>query len=142
MIYLDTSVLFPLFVRETTTPSVRRWLASVPFGESAISEWTRTEFMSGLGIRVRSGSTDAQLAREIVRMFNEWAEDSLEVLVPEREDFLLSSRYLERFELGLRAGDALHLAIASNHGARMLYSLDQALIKGGHALNIKCQIPV
>ncbi len=142
MIYLDTSVLFPLFVREATTRSVRRWFASLPLGELAISEWTRTEFMSGLGVRVRSGSTEAHVAAEIVSMFNRWAEDSLEVLVPEREDFLLSSRFLERFELGLRAGDALHLAIASNHGAHMLYSLDQVLIKGAHALNIRARIPV
>jgi hypothetical protein len=30
---------------------------------------------------------------------------------------------------GLRAGDALHLAIASNHGAGTFYSLDRSMVK-------------
>jgi predicted nucleic acid-binding protein len=141
MIYLETSILFPLFVREAATGRIRRWIATLPLSELAISEWTRTEFMSGLGVRVRSRSTDAQVAREIVKMFNEWAEESLVVLVPEREDYRLAGRYLESFDLGLRAGDALHLALASNRGANKLYSLDQVLIKSASALNIKAQTP-
>jgi len=141
MIYLDTSVLFPLFVRETSTHNVRRWFATLPVSELTISEWTRTEFMSGLGVRVRSGSTEGQVAQEIVKMFNKWAEESLVVLVPDREDFSLSSRYLERFELGLSAGDALHLAITWNRGAQKLYSLDQVLIRGARALKIPAQMP-
>jgi predicted nucleic acid-binding protein len=67
---------------------------------------------------------------------------SLLVLVPERDDYWLSTRYLERFDLGLRAGDALHLAIALNHGARELYSLDAVLVRSAQRLKIKARSPV
>lgn len=142
MIYLDTSVLLPLFVRESVSDAVRNWFAALPPDQLTVSEWTRTEFVSAIGIRVRRGGLEREVAHDIVRIFHRLADNSLLVLVPEREDFLLSSRYLERFELGLRAGDALHLAIALNHGVRELYSLDRVLVKGAQRLKIKAQIPV
>jgi predicted nucleic acid-binding protein len=37
---------------------------------------------------------------------------------------------------GLRAGDALHLAITANHGAKKVWSLDQGFIKAGKQLKL------
>ena len=142
MVYLDTSVLLPLFVREPESDRVRSWFVALPLEELTVSEWTRTEFVSAIGIKARKGDLEKRVAQDIVRTFHQLADDSLLVLVPEREDFLLSSRYLERFELGLRAGDALHLAIAWNHGARELYSLDPVLVKSAQRLKIKARLPV
>jgi len=45
-------------------------------------------------------------------------------------------RYLGRFETRLRAGDALHLAIANNHRAAVIYSLDRTLVDAGKILNL------
>ena len=42
-----------------------------------------------------------------------------------------AKRFLMQFETGLRAGDALHLAVAGNRGAEAIYSLDRAMIKAG-----------
>ncbi|MDE2230228.1 MAG: hypothetical protein KGL11_14465 [Alphaproteobacteria bacterium] len=36
----------------------------------------------------------------------------------------------------MRAGDALHLAIATNHGAEAIYSLDKTLLKAGRRLGL------
>jgi uncharacterized protein len=142
MLYLDTSVVLPLFVSEPGADAVRRWFAALPADELTISDWTTTEFVSAIGIKVRTHHLERPIAEEIVRTFYRLADDSLSVLVPDRDDFLLSSRYLERFELGLRAGDALHLAIASRHGARKVYSFDRVLIKSAQKLRIKAQIPL
>ena len=142
MIYLDTSVLLPLFVREPGSGRVRNWFAALPPHELTVSEWTRTEFVSAIGIKVRRGGLENRVAQDILRTFQQLADHSLLVLAPGREDFRLSSRYLERFELGLRAGDALHLAIALNHGARELCSLDQVLVKSAQKLKIKARLPV
>jgi len=142
MIYLDTSIVLPVFIDEPASNAVRGWFATLPLEELAISEWTRTEFASAVGINLRSRRIDEGVARDALERFRLLADQSLLVLVPERTDFSRASRFLERFELGLRAGDALHLAIAANHGARMLYSLDRALITAAHALHVKCQIPV
>lgn len=43
-------------------------------------------------------------------------------------DFLLAAEYLQHWETGLRAGDALHLAIAHNRTVGNLLSLDYGLI--------------
>jgi uncharacterized protein len=63
-------------------------------------------------------------------------DHSFTVLLPEAEDFSLAKQYLGKFETGLRAGDALHLAIASNHRARTIYSLDRTLLKAGNTLGL------
>jgi NADP-dependent 3-hydroxy acid dehydrogenase YdfG len=60
--------------------------------------------------------------------------ESFAVLLPNVEDFDLARRYLNRFETGLRAGDALHLAIASNHQVAAIYSLDRTLLAAGKML--------
>ena len=49
---------------------------------------------------------------------------------------MIGREWLYRFETGLRAGDALHLAIASNRGADAIYSLDQLMIAAGKELGL------
>jgi hypothetical protein len=44
--------------------------------------------------------------------------------------------YLQHYAISLRAGDALHLAIAGNHGAETIYSLDKSMIKAGKMLGL------
>jgi len=44
---------------------------------------------------------------------------SCQVLVPGAADYELAKGYIQHFATKLKAGDALHLAIASNHGATM-----------------------
>ena len=67
MTYLDTSVLVPLFVREPASQAVRKRIASLPTAELTISEWTKAEFVSAVGIRKRMGHLERQVALEIVR---------------------------------------------------------------------------
>jgi uncharacterized protein len=141
MVYLDTSVLLPLFVREQESGRVRRGLEAIPPIEITISEWTRTEFVSAIGIMVRMGRLHEYLARTILRLFDEMAETSLQVLMPEKKDFILANHFLERFDLALRAADALHLAVAANHGARLVYTLDKVLIKTAQRLRMNAQVP-
>jgi hypothetical protein len=53
MVYLDNSVLLPLFIREPESDIVRNWFVALPPEELSVSEWTRTEFVSAIGINVR-----------------------------------------------------------------------------------------
>jgi predicted nucleic acid-binding protein len=43
---------------------------------------------------------------------------------------------LRQHKLGLRAGDALHLAIARNRRADTIYSLDKTMLKAGRGLGL------
>lgn len=51
-------------------------------------------------------------------------------------DCELAREFLQRYETGLRAGDALHLAIAKNNRARAIYSLDDKMIRAGKLLGL------
>ena len=61
-------------------------------------------------------------------------DESFSVLLLNANDFDLAKEYLGHFETGLRAGDALHLAIARNHRAEVIYSRDKSLLRAGTML--------
>jgi len=58
------------------------------------------------------------------------------VLSPNRDDFDRAREYINYFETRLRAGDALHLAIAGNRGANASYSLDKSFLSAGKQLGL------
>jgi predicted nucleic acid-binding protein len=68
--------------------------------------------------------------------FEAMLRDSFAILLPSRQDFDLAKDYLGSFRSGLRAGDALHLAIAANHEVEAVYSLDKTLVKAGQMLGV------
>ena len=75
-------------------------------------------------------------AREADALFENVVRESFVVLSPSADDYILARRYLHSYETGLRAGDALHLAIAGNHRADAIYSLDKTMIKAGRILDL------
>lgn len=76
------------------------------------------------------------MARAAEKEFDDIVADTFAVLLPSTGDFELARRYLQHNETGLRAGDALHLAIASNNRAESIYSFDNTLLKAGRRLGL------
>ena len=142
MLYFDTSFLAPLFLPELTSDKVTAFIRSLPLGKLAASQWTRVEFSSLIARKVRMGELDAEAAARADARFEAMAAESLAVLLPSVEDFALAKRYLGRFETGLRAGDAFHLAIASNHDAAAIFSLDKRLVTAGKILNLPVRMGI
>jgi uncharacterized protein len=136
VLYFDTSFLTPLFLTEATSETIGGFFRDPPGGELAISQWTAVEFSSVIARRMRMGGLDREGAARADARFTELVERSFIVLLPSRDDFTLARQYLRRFETGLRAGDALHLAIASNSSATTIYSLDKAFVSAGKSLNL------
>jgi hypothetical protein len=64
------------------------------------------------------------------------ATDSLTVLPVSPLHFHTAARFADQHELGLRAGDALHLAVCAEHGAT-LCTLDRRLAQAGATLGVK-----
>ena len=60
----------------------------------------------------------------------------LKVFTVTTADFILASEFIQQWETGLRAGDALHLAIARNHSIENFLSLDRKLIDAARQLKI------
>lgn len=136
MRYFDTSFLAPLILPEATSEPVADFLDGLPADALAISHWTRVEFASLLAREVRMGGLDAVSAREAASRFETMVAESFVVLLPNRDDFDLARDWLGHYETGLRAADALHLAIAGNRNADAIYSLDKLMIAAGKTLNL------
>ena len=135
MIYIDTSALVPVFIREPKSEAVISWIESS--GERlAISEWTLVEFASAAAIKVRTGQTAANLAKQATARVHAFAKKHCTVAVPEREEFRRAFALAGDDALKLRAGDALHLAIAASLGAQGLLCLDEAMIESAKSLGI------
>ncbi|HUP92983.1 MAG TPA: type II toxin-antitoxin system VapC family toxin [Solimonas sp.] len=142
MLYLDTSVLVPLFVPEPESAALRGWLESNAAASLAISDWTLTEFASAMGIKVRTKALKPEQARKACELMDRLAADSFRVFTPTRSDFGKAAEYLGHHSLGLRAGDALHLAVAQNEGAERFYTVDRRLIEAGRRLKVAIASPV
>ena len=136
MLYFDTSFVAPLVVVEATTDRIARFIRQLPVEELTISHWTRVELSSLLGRDVRMGRLQPEAARVAETRFEAIVEDSFSVLAPTANDFERARAFLRQHKLGLRAGDALHLAIASNNSAETIYSLDKTMLKAGRSLGL------
>lgn len=136
MRYFDTSFLVPLILPEATSEQVSGILEAMQGADLAVSHWTRVEFASLLAREVRMGGLDVGTAREAGSQFETMIGESFVVLLPNRDDFDRAKEWLGNFETGLRAGDALHLAIAGNRGADAIYSLDKLMIAAGKTLGL------
>ncbi|MEM9276021.1 MAG: type II toxin-antitoxin system VapC family toxin [Cyanobacteria bacterium P01_F01_bin.143] len=115
MIYLDTSFLAPFYIRETTSKQVENILLNIPPNELVISDWTKVEFASLLSRLVRMGELSKELVEAVITAFLEDVKQSYSVITITRNDFERASEFILQWDTGLRAGDALHLAIADNH---------------------------
>jgi len=142
MVYLDTSFVIPRYITEATSEKVEAVLLSLSSEKLAISQWTRIEFVSMLSRRVRMREMTDEQALKVFALFEQNVKESFHIIIPTVADFELAIHFLHQYKTGLRAGDALHLAISKNYDAKMLYTLDQGLLKAASILNIPAQLGI
>ena len=136
MIYLDTSFIAPLVITEDHSAAVEAMVLKVKPGELATSLWTQIELASLVARKLRMGELSATEAEAVRREFSKILDESFKLFVPAAVDFATAAKFLEMPRTGLRAGDAFHLAIAANQGAKKVWSLDQGLIKAAKQLKL------
>src|SRR6266404_2401532 len=124
---------------ETETQRMQSWLGQQDVDELAISDWAATEFSSALSIKLRTGQIRAAHRADALALFARLGTDSLTIVAVSRLQFRTAARFADQYELGLRAGDALHLAICADRGAT-LCTLDRRLSDAGAALGVKTML--
>lgn len=133
--YFDTSFLAPLILDEDSSPLVSEHLAMTARDGCATSRWTGLEFNSLLGIRVRRGAMSSEQALLAERGFKGLMA-SFTLLDIGAGEIDLAAEMMREHRLGLRAGDALHLATARASAVRQFLTLDKTLLRAGRHFGV------
>lgn len=138
-IYLDTSVLVTALTHEPESHRVQTWLAQQDAEDLAISDWVATEFSSALSLKLRAGRIDAAARMLSLSEFRQLSVETFSNLAVLGSAFRTATGFVDQIELGLRGADALHLAIAAEHGAE-LCTRDQKMSQASAKLGIRTQL--
>lgn len=136
MVYVDTSVLVPLFLNEPQSVNAAAWYSREK-SELIAAAWCIPEFASALGIKQRTGAIDAQQAHGAWTRFERMVAADLRLLTVEPAHFHRAAELVLDAFSALRAGDALHLACAEAAGAKHMATLDDVLARNAQRLKIK-----
>lgn len=136
MVYVDTSVLVPLFLNERHSVAAADWYAREK-SELVAAAWCVPEFASALGLKQRMGAIDAQQARGAWTRFERMVAADLRLLLVSPANFHRAAELVRDAASALRAGDALHLACAEAVGATQMATLDDVLSRNARHLKIK-----
>jgi len=138
-LYLDTSLLAAALTNEAQTDRIQQWLGAQGSEVLAISDWVVTEFSSALSIKLRMGHLEASHRAEALGMLTRLSVDSFVVMPVTRQQFRIAARFSDQHATGLRAGDALHLAVCADHGAT-LCTLDRRLAEAGPMMGVATRL--
>ena len=135
MVYVDTSALVPAFIREPKSDAVLAWLETSD-QRLIVSEWSITEFSSAAAIKVRTGEITPGLARQARARFLGFAENHCSIAIPQRADFRRAADLASDLNLKLRAGDALHLAIAEASKVEGILCFDETMAASAKSMGL------
>ena len=135
MVYIDTSALVPAFIREPKSEAILAWVETCGEG-LVVSEWSITEFSSAAAIKVRTGEVASAMAKQARTRFLEFAQEHCSIAVPQRAEFRRAAELAGDTTLKLRAGDALHLAIAEASKVQGILCLDETMSAGAKAIGL------
>ena len=135
MRYVDTSVLVALHVPEPHSVAALRWLNTSQGGVLACSDWGQVEFASALSRKIRARHVP-DLEREFIEhAFAVTLQQNFVVLPTQTADYRSACQLLRHHATGLRAGDALHLAITQRVEATLV-TLDDTMARAARHFGI------
>jgi hypothetical protein len=105
-----------------------------------ISDWVATEVSSALSIKLRRGDLDLPQRAAALAGFNRLSTASFGVLPVLPSHFHAAARFADRHDLGLRGGDALHLALCADHGTTLV-TLDRRFSEAALQFGVAVALP-
>lgn len=139
MLYLDTSLVLSVLIVEASSVRIGEWLASQPSGQTLVSDWVLSETASALSLKQRLRTLDVRSRARSAHVLRALLVDTLSLVPVERSAFQAAALMCEQPDLGLRAPDALHLAVASQHGA-VLCTRDVQQFEAGRRLGVATEL--
>jgi uncharacterized protein len=139
MVYVDTSVLVALHLKERSSAAVTRWYGSCA-DELVSAMWCVTEFASALSIKQRTNQITEDEARIAWQRFERLCANDLKLLPVEPATFHRAAVLTLDATTNLRAGDSLHLAAALEAKAKSMATLDEVLAKNAKRMKLKLAV--
>jgi predicted nucleic acid-binding protein len=138
MRYVDTGVLLAYLTPESGSAVAEEFMLSE--GEPlAISSWSEVELLSALGVKLRTKQLSREAAQEVVDKYSLFVSPQLHRFPVDDAEHRRAVLLLEGWHTTLRAGDGLHLAIASANGATV-FTLDRGMAEAGFALGVSVKL--
>jgi uncharacterized protein len=96
---------------------------------------------SAFALKLRSSQINPEQRAAALAMFSRLVFDSFTVMPVTVLHFRTAARFVDQHTLVLRAGDALHLAVAAEYGAAV-HTHDQTLAAAGSVLGVQIKLPI
>lgn len=138
MFYLDASAAVAAIAQEAHSEKIWRWLGDHADAPILCSGWTATEVSSALSIKLRTGTLTIEDRAAAATTWRQFREASLSEIAIAPDHFESAARFCDHYALGLRAGDALHLAIAESANAALL-TFDRTMAEAALQLGIQVE---
>jgi predicted nucleic acid-binding protein len=135
MLYLDTSLVVSLIAVEPSTSAAQQWLGEQGEEDLVISDWVVAEASSALSTIQRVTGLDEKARSRAERNLQALTAAVLGNVPVTRQAFRTAATTGGRADLSLRAGDALHLAVAAEHTARVA-TTDARQAEAGNRLGL------
>lgn len=138
MCYVDTSVIVAMLTHELKSAACIEWFKSQKQPPQS-SDWLITEFNSAISLKLRTGQLQADQASIILQTFETLIHGGIRLLPINREVYSQAGALI-RSHPNLRAGDALHLSVASGAGISAFVTLDNNQAKTAQAMGFACEL--
>lgn len=136
--YLDASAILPILIEEPGSTLVDRFITDAD-AALVVSEFAAAEVASALSRLVRTGLLEAADATDRLADFDAWRASATTDIDLQASDIRLAHIFVRRFDLMLRAPDALHAAIC-RRGDLTLVTLDRRLASAAAELGIRTEL--
>lgn len=126
------------FTAEPRSADVRIWL-DAHAADIGISVWVVTEFSGALAMKRRLGTIDEGGRQAVMRTWRSFCVRDTTVQPVETRHFVQAARLMDRGDLKLRSGDALHLALVLERGWSIA-TLDHDLAAAAGMLGVQVEL--
>jgi predicted nucleic acid-binding protein len=131
-LYLDASALLPLFIEEVRTHDAHEQLRG---NVLVISDFAIAEFSSGVARRSRLGEITESGAAAVFAALDAWTANAARREALTAGDIGVAIGLVRRLDLGLRAPDAINIAIAQRCEASLL-TFDEKMARSARSLGM------